>query len=920
MGETTIDPKALEDAMLKALPTLFPHLLGTASNARVDFYDKFQREADEYDRDFMKKYEEDLNTTLIFAGLFSAVTSAFIVAVQTQLQPDYTQMSYDLLTIIASVSLGKTPTGPDAAFPQWGGPDPTTVHVQAILYSSLAASLLAALIAMLGKQWLNRYSQVEMRGSVIDRSRHRQGKMNGMVTWRFNLVMESLPLMLQAALLLLGYALSNWLYFINKAVASVLIGFTAFGILFYILIVSAATLSYNCPFQTPLSLVLRFLIHFDDEHRKYLKRTRKWFVRAFSQKKKKRPRPKSGPSGLGKFGTFDGSNFVDHIELPMAGPSDQPAPLFNKETDWHGYVLDSNCIAWMFHMSIDADVILAMMRFIPEVVWHAGIKTTPLEGLYDTVLECFDRSTGHPVVIPKLKNKAYLGAKALLHLTIQRKCISDESDMAVFKSISNRHPIMGSKQHEGDSDLESTLGIIDRVFGDFEPMDWENFSFTIPHHSWMGHILLYRAWDVLGKNEPLPDDIREFVLHSLKLEPPPPAPIVVDCLFIIGLVLGIKLHIDDLLVGDKSRECNPQIGRIYEKLTETFQNPNSTPDEIDRVLEAMKLIAPLSESEIAEKSYNLFHVVMQTPVSAAYSQEKKWEASRLTMHGAYKWDKYLPWVGEPRDILTFLDRHFDLATREDQNQDEPIQNALRALAYAANSDTIEALKHFDPTEPSFVRGICYVYQDDKPFQLRKAALFFLPLIGDRWFNTPDPIMEPDQMNRLCVDWASAVDGIEHTYDVQKATLAVLFGMINSPHWRPYIVTDKWKLLEYFTSVPDDSQPLKRCIDNPELMDAIANVPNPAAIVLWLAILWLKYKELIPEVQEQLETVTKEVAQSKRRPELDMYLSVMDSELKKAEDALTQHNTWSTDPAAVALRTKIDNLQQARAALVTLKRG
>ena len=312
---------------------------------------------------------------------------------------------------------------------------------------------------------------------------------------------------------------------------------------------------------------------------------------------------------------------------------------------------------------------------------------------------------------------------------------------------------------------------------------------------------------------------------------------------------------------------------------------------------------------------------MQAPVSLAYTQEKKWEASRLAMHGAYKWDTFLPWVEDPQNILTFLDHNFDLATRGGQDQHEPIQNALRALAYASGPVTIEALGRFNPTEPSFVRGICYVFQDDKPFQLRKAALFFLPLIGDRWFNTPDPIMGPDQMRGLCVDWASAVDSVKHTYDVQKAaTLAVLFGMISSPHWRPHIVTEKWKLLEYFTSVPDDSVPLRRCIDNPELMDVVRNVADPAAMVLWVAILWLKYKELIPQVREQLETVTKEFAQGRRRTDLDMYLSVMDSELRKAEDALTQYNTWSTDKAAIALRTKIDNLQQARVSLVAIKRG
>ena len=65
--------------MLKALPSLFPNLLGTSSSARVEFYDKFQREADEYDRDFMKKYDEDLNTTLIFVSILFAHTSVAVL-------------------------------------------------------------------------------------------------------------------------------------------------------------------------------------------------------------------------------------------------------------------------------------------------------------------------------------------------------------------------------------------------------------------------------------------------------------------------------------------------------------------------------------------------------------------------------------------------------------------------------------------------------------------------------------------------------------------------------------------------------------------------------------------------------------------------------------------------------------------------
>jgi len=57
--------------MLKALPSLFPNLHRTSSSVRVEFYDKLQREADDYDRNPTKKYDGDLNTTLIFVNFFS---------------------------------------------------------------------------------------------------------------------------------------------------------------------------------------------------------------------------------------------------------------------------------------------------------------------------------------------------------------------------------------------------------------------------------------------------------------------------------------------------------------------------------------------------------------------------------------------------------------------------------------------------------------------------------------------------------------------------------------------------------------------------------------------------------------------------------------------------------------------------------
>jgi hypothetical protein len=48
---------------------LFPSLSSSKSDgtdAREEFFRLYKRESEEYDKDFIKKYDEDTNTTLIF--------------------------------------------------------------------------------------------------------------------------------------------------------------------------------------------------------------------------------------------------------------------------------------------------------------------------------------------------------------------------------------------------------------------------------------------------------------------------------------------------------------------------------------------------------------------------------------------------------------------------------------------------------------------------------------------------------------------------------------------------------------------------------------------------------------------------------------------------------------------------------------
>ena len=111
---------------------------------------------------------------------------------------------------------------------------------------------------MLGKQWLNRYELTDMRGLTIERGQNRQRKLGGIVRWYFDFVLELWPLMLQIALLLLGCALTRYLWEISQTIALVVLVVTSFGLLFYICILVAGSVSDSCPYQTPGSRFIRY--------------------------------------------------------------------------------------------------------------------------------------------------------------------------------------------------------------------------------------------------------------------------------------------------------------------------------------------------------------------------------------------------------------------------------------------------------------------------------------------------------------------------------------------------------------------------------------------------------------------------------------------------------------------------------------
>jgi hypothetical protein len=203
----------------------------------TNFWTVYKKVADEHDNDLVSKYVGDLDTSLLFvsifaslarlirlnqilllcqAGLFSAVTSAFIVQIVPQLQPNPADLTNVLLLRILEQNTsfgGIDPLAPISNVPTG------VVRAQSILFASLSVTLFVAFVAVLGKQWILYYTRVSTWGNIVDRGKERQAKLMGLQKWGLHLIMESLPVMLQFALLLFGIALAVYLWDLNVSAA-----------------------------------------------------------------------------------------------------------------------------------------------------------------------------------------------------------------------------------------------------------------------------------------------------------------------------------------------------------------------------------------------------------------------------------------------------------------------------------------------------------------------------------------------------------------------------------------------------------------------------------------------------------------------------------------------------------------------------
>ncbi|KAG8881021.1 hypothetical protein FRB98_004586 [Tulasnella sp. 332] len=229
-----------------------------AFGSRRGFWPKYDKVADKFDRDMMGRLDSNLDVLLIFAGLFSAVDTAFIILTLTALSANPIDQTNHLLTLLVMNASNSTLTASDLSPPFVAGSG--VVRQNCLFFASLSCSLLAAAGAMLAKQWVQAYERTGQTGPLDQQGIRRTEKFIGADKWGLRPVVELLPTLLLVSLALFFAALIDYLWTIDRLVALVVLVFAAGGALLYGLMIVAAAVFPACPFQTAPSagLLLAF--------------------------------------------------------------------------------------------------------------------------------------------------------------------------------------------------------------------------------------------------------------------------------------------------------------------------------------------------------------------------------------------------------------------------------------------------------------------------------------------------------------------------------------------------------------------------------------------------------------------------------------------------------------------------------------
>ncbi|QRW21257.1 activating signal cointegrator 1 complex subunit 3 [Rhizoctonia solani] len=236
-------------------------------DARV--WSAYVKEAEQWDDEMVDGWNRSLDVMLVnwvavtvFAALFSAVSTTFVVESIKDLQPDPAMISATTLQEISQVlriivsnnqssaSLSDLP--PEEKFK----PSAAAIWVNVLWFLSLALSVSVSLVTMLAKQWC--YSFMSGRaGQPHVQARTRQRRLEELERWKMPEILAILPVFMHLSLFLFFTGLILYLWDTHVGVAIPVLATTAFTGTFYATTTMLPITYELCPYATPLSQFIK---------------------------------------------------------------------------------------------------------------------------------------------------------------------------------------------------------------------------------------------------------------------------------------------------------------------------------------------------------------------------------------------------------------------------------------------------------------------------------------------------------------------------------------------------------------------------------------------------------------------------------------------------------------------------------------
>ncbi|KAL1692437.1 hypothetical protein GGG16DRAFT_90073 [Schizophyllum commune] len=235
-----------------------PYAAEIGENARV--WRVYLDESGQFDDDMIKGFRDTLDVHLVFAALFSAVVTTFVVQTSQSLQPDYGRITSAILLELVALQRARSPEDVPSANVTLDtlAPSAGDVWVNALWFTTLGLSLSTVLVAVLVKQWLQEYAKTPP-GPPRDRALIRHLRYKALIRWKIPFIIGLVPMLLHVSLALSLAGLIVFLSGLSLVITCVVTALTGATYIFYIATHILGSVYWECAYRTPISLAARDL-------------------------------------------------------------------------------------------------------------------------------------------------------------------------------------------------------------------------------------------------------------------------------------------------------------------------------------------------------------------------------------------------------------------------------------------------------------------------------------------------------------------------------------------------------------------------------------------------------------------------------------------------------------------------------------